>query len=88
MLKTSDWGASERNLGGVPMKVEFMRNTMTSLGNTRAGQVVELPEQEAKLLIRNGRCAAYQEKVLANTSIGLEVSDAPLVKRGRPKKVQ
>lgn len=88
MLKTSDWGASERNLGGVPMKVEFMRNTMTSLGNTRAGQVVELPEQEAKLLIKNGRCAAYQEKVLANTSIGLEVSDAPLVKRGRPKKVQ
>lgn len=88
MLKTSDWGASERNLGGVPMKVEFMRNTMTSLGNTRIGQVVELPEQEAKLLIKTGRCAAYQEKVLANTSVGLEVSEAPLIKRGRPKKVQ
>jgi len=25
---------------------------------------------------------------LANTSIGLQVSDAPLIKRGRPKKVQ
>ena len=88
MLKSSDWGASERNLGGVPMKVEFVRNTMTSAGNARVGQVVELPEQEAKLLIKTGRCAAYQEKVLVNTSIGLEVSDAPLVKRGRPKKVQ
>lgn len=88
MLKSSDWGASERNLGGVPMKVEFMRNTMTSLGNTRVGQVVELPEQEAKLLIKTGRCAAYQEKVLVNTSVGLEVSEAPLIKRGRPKKVQ
>lgn len=88
MLKSSDWGASERNLGGVPMKVEFVRNTMTSLGNTRVGQVVELPEQEAKLMIKAGRCAAYQEKVLANTSVGLEVSDAPLIKRGRPKKVQ
>ena len=87
MLKTSDWGASEGNLGGVPMKVEFMRNTMTSLGNTRIGQVVELPEQEAKLLIKAGRCAVYQEKFLANTSIGLEVSEAPLIKRGRPKKV-
>lgn len=88
MLKSSDWGASERNLGGVPMKVEFVRNTMTSLGNTRVGQVVELPEQEAKLMIKAGRCATYQEKVLANTSVGLEVSDAPLIKRGRPKKVQ
>lgn len=88
MLKSSDWGASERNLGGVPMKVEFMRNTMTSLGNTRVGQVVELPEQEAKLLIKTGRCAAYQEKVLVNTSVGLQVSEAPLIKRGRPKKVQ
>ena len=88
MLKSSDWGASERNLGGVPMKVEFMRNTMTSLGNTRIGQVVELPEQEAKLMIRAGRCAEYQEQVLVNTSIGLEVSEAPLIKRGRPRKVQ
>lgn len=88
MLKSSDWGASERNLGGVPMKVEFMRNTMTSLGNARIGQVVELPEQEAKLLIKTGRCAAYQEKVLENTSIGLQVSETPLIKRGRPKKVQ
>jgi hypothetical protein len=25
---------------------------------------------------------------LANTSVGLEVSEAPLIKRGRPKKVQ
>lgn len=87
MLKTSDWGASEGNLGGVPMKVEFMRNTMTSLGNARIGQVVELPEQEANLLIKACRCAVYQEKILENTSIGLEVSQAPLVKRGRPKKV-
>lgn len=68
------------------MKVEFVRNTMTSVGNTRVGQVVELPEQEAKLMIKAGRCAAYQEKVLANTSVGLEVSDAPLIKRGRPKR--
>lgn len=88
MLKTSDWGASERNLGGVPMKVEFMRNTMTSLGNTRIGQVVELPEQEAKSMIRAGRCAEFKDTVLVNTSIGLEVSEAPLIKRGRPKKVQ
>lgn len=87
MLKSSDWGTSERNLGGVPMKVEFIRNTMTSLGITRIGQVVDLPEQEAKVMIRDGRCAAYQETGLVNKSIGLEVSEAPLVKRGRPKKV-
>jgi len=87
MLKSSDWGASERNLGGVPMKVEFIRNTMTSLGNTRIGQVVDLPEQEAKSMIRAGRCAAYQERVLVNKSVGLEVSEVSLVKRGRPKKV-
>ena len=87
MLKTSDWGTSERNLGGVPMKVEFVRNTMTSAGNVRIGQVVELPEQEAKLLIKGGRCAQYVERVLENTSIGLEVSETPLIKRGRPKKV-
>lgn len=87
MLKSSDWGASERNLGGVPMKVEFIRNTMTSLGNTRIGQVVDLPEQEAKSMIRAGRCAAYQETVLVNKAVGLEVSEVSLVKRGRPKKV-
>jgi len=87
MLKSSDWGASERNLGGVPMKVEFIRNTMTSLGNTRIGQIVDLPEQEAKSMIRAGRCATYQETVLVNKSVGLEVSEVSLVKRGRPKKV-
>ena len=87
MLKTSDSGTPESNLRGVPMKVEFMRNTMTSLGNTRIGQVVELPEQEAKLLIKAARCVAYVERVLENTSIGLEISETPLIKRGRPKKV-
>lgn len=69
------------------MKVQFIRNTMTSTGIARIGQVLELQDDEAKSLIKGERCVAYQEPVLQNTSIGLEVSDTPLIKRGRPKKV-
>jgi hypothetical protein len=67
------------------MKLEFIRNTMTSNGNARIGQVLDLPDQEANDLVKNGRCVPYVYQELVDRSIGLSEETKP-VKRGRPKK--
>lgn len=67
------------------MKYQFVRNTMTSGGIARIGQVMELSDEEATLLKKTGRCVAYQEPVLQNTAIGLDESK-PIIKRGRKPK--
>jgi hypothetical protein len=67
------------------MKLEFIRNTMTSNGNARIGQVLDLPDQEANDLVKNGRCVLYAYQELVDRSIGLSEETKP-VKRGRPKK--
>lgn len=72
------------------MKVVFLRGTMTSLGNARAGQVLELPENEARLFIRNNRASQVVEveQMKIDRSVGLETSEEKPIRRGRPKKVQ
>lgn len=72
------------------MKVVFLRGTMTSLGNARAGQVLELPENEARLMIKNGRASEVVEvqELKIDRSVGLDCSDEKPTRRGRPKKVQ
>jgi hypothetical protein len=67
------------------MKLEFIRNTMTSGGNVRIGQVVDLPDYEAKELVKMNRCVPYVSQDLVDRSIGLSEETKP-VKRGRPKK--
>jgi len=67
------------------MKLEFIRNTMTSAGKARIGQVLELPEQESKDLVKLSRCVPYVSQELVDRSIGLSEETKP-VKRGRPKK--
>jgi hypothetical protein len=70
------------------MNLKFIRNTMTSQGKARMGDVLDLPDSEAKSLIQLERCVLHTfETPLVNKSLGLETSDAtPIVKRGRPKK--
>lgn len=58
---------------------------MTSNGNVRIGQIVNLPENEANELVKNGRCVPYVSQDLVDRSIGLSEETKP-VKRGRPKK--
>lgn len=71
------------------MKLEFIRNTITSAGKARIGQVVDLPEDEGRQLVKMNRCVPYESQVIQNHSIGLETSDAePIIRRGRPKKVK
>lgn len=63
---------------------------MTSQGNARAGSVVDLPDPEAKLMIRNGRASEYVEiptVAMVDRSVGLETSEEKPIRRGRPKKV-
>jgi|688.fasta_scaffold02316_44 hypothetical protein len=67
------------------MKLEFIRNTMTSTGNARIGQVLDLPDQEAFDLVKNARCVPYVYQELVDRSIGLSEETKP-IKRGRPKK--
>jgi hypothetical protein len=70
------------------MNLYFIRNTMTSQGKARVGDVLVLPDLEAKSLIQMERCVLQSfETPLVNKSLGLEISDAiPIIKRGRPKK--
>jgi hypothetical protein len=70
------------------MNLYFIRNTMTSQGKARIGDVLELPDLEGKSLIQMERCVLQSfETPLVNKSLGLEISDAmPIIKRGRPKK--
>lgn len=66
------------------MKIVVLRGTMTSAGNARSGHVIELPDEEAKLMIRNGRASKFIEtKIIEeiNRSIGLESSDEKQIKR-------
>jgi hypothetical protein len=58
---------------------------MTSNGNVRIGQIVNLPENEANDLVKTGRCVPYVSQDLVDRSIGLSEQTKP-VKRGRPKK--
>jgi hypothetical protein len=58
---------------------------MTSTGNARIGQVLDLPDQEAFDLVKNDRCVPYVYQELVDRSIGLSEETKP-IKRGRPKK--
>ena len=42
------------------MQVLFTRNTITSQGKARVGDVLDLPDYEAKNLINYGRCVVNQ----------------------------
>lgn len=62
---------------------------MTSVGNTRAGLVVELPEAEAVLFIKQNRASEVVNVPVTeetNRSVGLDLSDDKPTKRGRPRK--
>lgn len=62
---------------------------MTSVGNARAGLVVELPEAEAVLFIKQNRASEVVNVPVieeTNRSVGLDLSDDKPVKRGRPRK--
>lgn len=85
MLTTEKFsGASESG----SMKIVFLRGTMTSLGNARAGHVLELPKSEARLMIKNNRASEFVETETVDRSIGLENSTEKPVRRGRPKKAE
>jgi hypothetical protein len=85
MLTTEKFsGASESG----SMKIVFLRGTMTSLGNARAGHVLELPKSEARLMIKNNRASEFVEIETVDRSIGLETSTEKPVRRGRPKKAE
>jgi len=85
MLTTEKFsGASEPG----SMKIVFLRGTMTSLGNARAGHVLELPKSEARLMIKNNRASEFVEIETVDRSIGLETSTEKPVRRGRPKKAE
>lgn len=70
------------------MKILILRGTMTSAGNARSGDVIDLPEQEARLLMKMNRASAVVNIPMAqevDRSIGLESSDVKPIKRGRPR---
>jgi len=58
---------------------------MTSTGNARIGQVLDLPDHESNDLVKNGRCVPYVYQELVDRSIGLSEETKP-IKRGRPRK--
>lgn len=69
------------------MKYEITKNTRTSHGNATIGDVVELSADEARELMAYGRIKPYDESKMVDRSVGLEVSEEKVVRRGRPKKI-
>ena len=69
------------------MKYEITKNTRTSQGNATIGDVVELSADEARELMAYGRIKPYDESKMVDRSVGLEVSEEKVVRRGRPRKV-
>ena len=64
----------------------MLRNTMTSAGNARSGHVVDVPDNEAKMMIRSHRASEFEETKLPdeiNRSIGLQFSEEKPIKRRR-----
>jgi hypothetical protein len=70
------------------MKILMLRNTMTSAGNARSGDVVDVPDDEANLFIKMNRASVFIETPVieqVDRSIGLKLSDIKPSKRGRRK---
>lgn len=70
------------------MKYEILKSTRTSQGNAAIGDVIELSADEARELMAYGRIKPHDESQIVDRSVGLEVSETKVVRRGRPRKVQ
>ena len=68
------------------MKYQITKNTMTSQGAKTSGEVVELNDDEAKSLMGYGRCVPFNEPEVLDRSVGLDVSEEKVIRRGRPRK--
>jgi hypothetical protein len=69
------------------MKYQITKNTMTSQGAKASGEVVELSDDEARSLMGYGRCVPFNEPETFDRSIGLDVSEEKVTRRGRPRKL-
>lgn len=68
------------------MKAQILKNTVTSLGGVKLGDVVDLPNDEFNNLLAMGRVMPYNEPVeQENRSVALEVSEVKTTKRARKK---
>jgi hypothetical protein len=68
------------------MKYEILKSTRTSQGNASIGDVVQLSADEARELMAYGRIKPHDESQIVDRSVGLEVSEEKVVRRGRPRK--
>jgi hypothetical protein len=70
------------------MKYICLKNCIINKTPTMSGMVLEIDPQEANILLGIGRIAPFDEDVVENRSVGLEVSSEVVMKRrGRPRKV-
>lgn len=68
------------------MKYQIVKNTMTSQGAKTSGEIVELMDEEARTLMGYGRCVPFNEVEIVDRSIGLEISEEKVIRRGRSRK--
>lgn len=68
------------------MKAQVLKNTITSLGGVKLGDVIDLPIDEFNNLLAMGRVMPAIEPVeQENRAVDLEVSEVKTVKRTRKK---
>lgn len=68
-------------------KIQVTRNIAIAGKHYEAGDVVDVKDSDAIVLIANRRAIPYEEKQTTNRSVGLDTSTAePIVKRTRKKK--
>ncbi|MFZ9066264.1 MAG: hypothetical protein ACO23R_02710 [bacterium] len=68
------------------MKYKCLKSCIIGKSAVKAGDIVDVDGDEAKMLMGIGRIMPHDEVVLEDRSVGLESSSQTVVKRrGRPK---
>lgn len=85
--KGSGLGPAPTRQGQI-MKYKILKNTVANGQPVRAGDVVELGQREANVLMGYGRVAPYHEEEITTNVVEDIIHRDPVVKRGRkPKNV-
>lgn len=64
---------------GVPMKIKMLRNTVAGGKAVLVGEVIEVPEQEAKYLVAIQKAEVFVEKEPAPVEPVIETAELPQV---------
>jgi hypothetical protein len=60
------------------MKIEILKTTVANKQFVRAGEIIEVSESDARLLVGMGKAQIVGDSVAPEAPVAVEVADAPL----------